>query len=92
MSMKMDGGGGVVGNQHSFTGECVNTDSTKMIFPQNSYNVVTSSGTILRHTTTDSTPPKITSTLTKVRIFIDFLFQVIAFEMTRSIAMQERAI
>lgn len=45
-----------------------------MIFPQNSYAVVTSTVSALRHTATESTPPKITSSLTKVSISnIDFL-------------------
>lgn len=54
------------GNQRLFTDDCTNDDASKAVLLQNTINSVTSSIPGLQHTVTDSTPPKITSTLNKV--------------------------
>lgn len=56
------------GNQRLFTDDCIADNSVKVNFPQNTISLVTSPVSGLQHTITDSTPPKITSSLNKVRI------------------------
>ena len=61
------------GNERLFTDDCFVREDVSIIkknFPLNSFTAITSSSSIMRHTPTDPTPPKITNTLTKVSMFV----------------------